>query len=154
MYRYATLYDIKQRIPVYSAYKFTGGEHSGRNEEWKNEPQLFITSHTPPLCVRMKLIVLGLLVSTLSSLTLTEVVKDFDGSTCSKAFIQRPNTPTIITPTVFKGDQYRQICQCWRNNCRFATLYDTQWRIPVYSAYAFFGGEQQAQGKEWKNEPQ
>ncbi|KAG9262140.1 endonuclease domain-containing 1 protein-like [Astyanax mexicanus] len=39
-YRYATLYDIKRRIPIYSAYKFEGKKDIPRNGNWKTEPQL------------------------------------------------------------------------------------------------------------------
>ncbi|XP_027034333.2 endonuclease domain-containing 1 protein-like isoform X3 [Tachysurus fulvidraco] len=102
----------------------------------------------------MKLLALVLLLSTFSSLTLMEVVTDFQ-KTCSKFFIQSPNRKHIITPTVFKGSQYKQICQRLNYIYTFATLYDTKNRIPVYSAYTF-SGEKQALDQEevWKNEPQ
>ncbi|XP_060724972.1 endonuclease domain-containing 1 protein-like [Tachysurus vachellii] len=101
----------------------------------------------------MKLLTLVLLLSTFSSLTLTEVVEDFQNS-CSKFFIRSPNGKQIITPTVFKGSQYKQICQLLNNNYTFATLYDTKNRIPVYSAYTFSGRNQTFKNNEWKNEPQ
>lgn len=40
-YRFATFYDIKNKIPLFSAYKYTG--HTGtrpQNVKWKTEPQL------------------------------------------------------------------------------------------------------------------
>ncbi|KAK2857395.1 hypothetical protein Q7C36_005314 [Tachysurus vachellii] len=46
------------------------------------------------------------------------------------------------------------ICQRWKNNYRFATVYDTVRRIPVYSAYTFSGKEQKTRSNEWKIEPQ
>ncbi|XP_047669221.1 endonuclease domain-containing 1 protein-like [Tachysurus fulvidraco] len=103
----------------------------------------------------MKLLALVLLLSTFSSLTLMEVVKDFQKMSCSKFFIQRPHGTQIITPTVFKGSKYKPICQCLNNTYTFATLYDMNHRIPVYSAYTFSGGDQSMdREEEWKNEPQ
>ncbi|KAB5584652.1 hypothetical protein PHYPO_G00109970 [Pangasianodon hypophthalmus] len=102
----------------------------------------------------MKLLALVLLLSAFSSPTLAEVVKEFDKSKCSEFFIQSPNRKIAITPTVFTEKEYKQICQRWNNRYRFATLYDTQRRIPVYSAYTFSGGEHNDRNGEWKNEPQ
>ncbi|KAK2857387.1 hypothetical protein Q7C36_005306 [Tachysurus vachellii] len=102
----------------------------------------------------MKFLALVLLLSTFSSLTLTEVVKDFQKSSCSKFFIRSPNGKQIIPPTVFKGYQYKQICQLLNNKYTFATLYDTIRRIPVYSAYTFSGGDPAVRNEVWKNEPQ
>uniref|UniRef100_A0AAY5K0X4 Uncharacterized protein n=1 Tax=Esox lucius TaxID=8010 RepID=A0AAY5K0X4_ESOLU len=41
-YRFATLYDMNNKIPMFSAYKFTGGRGSGNNidDTWKIEPQV------------------------------------------------------------------------------------------------------------------
>ncbi|GAA6076746.1 endonuclease domain-containing 1 protein-like [Tachysurus ichikawai] len=99
----------------------------------------------------MKLLALVLLLSSFSSLTLMEVVKTFKDS-CSDFFIQKEND--IIIPTIFPGDQYKMICQRWENKYRFATVYDTVRRIPVYSAYTFSGKEQKSRKREWKIEPQ
>ncbi|KAK3575381.1 hypothetical protein QTP86_025792, partial [Hemibagrus guttatus] len=104
---------------------------------------------------RMKLLALLLLLSFFFSLTLTKVVKDFERSPCSKFFIQSPNSTHVITPTVFGGNQYKKICQRWNNEYRFATLYDTNQRIPVYSAYTFSGQNTNlVRNDVWKNEPQ
>ncbi|KAI5108655.1 endonuclease domain-containing 1 protein-like, partial [Silurus meridionalis] len=113
------------------------------------------------LCVRMKLLPLVLLLS-IAPLTLTEVVKDFGRSKCSKFFFRGSNKKSIITPTAFKGNQYKQICQHWNKVYRFATLYDTQRRIPVYSAYILTVQKEKMnlslpennRKEEWKNEPQ
>ncbi|XP_053088039.1 endonuclease domain-containing 1 protein-like [Pangasianodon hypophthalmus] len=110
----------------------------------------------------MKFLTLVLLLFSFSSLALTEVVKDFDRSKCSEFFIPSPNKKTAITPTIFKGYQFKQICQHWNNRYRFATLYDTERRIPVYSAYTFSGHREivnlslseSIRNEEWKNEPQ
>ncbi|XP_047669371.1 endonuclease domain-containing 1 protein-like [Tachysurus fulvidraco] len=102
----------------------------------------------------MKLLALVLLLSTFSSLTLMEVVTDFQKSSCSKFFIRSPNVKHIITPTVFKDSQYKQICQRLNNLYTFATLYDTIRRIPVYSAYTFSWERRTVRNEVWKNEPQ
>ncbi|XP_076859370.1 endonuclease domain-containing 1 protein-like [Brachyhypopomus gauderio] len=39
-YEYATLYDTKNRIPVYSAYKYEGHTSCDRKDKWYIEPQL------------------------------------------------------------------------------------------------------------------
>ncbi|KAF7711054.1 endonuclease domain-containing 1 protein-like [Silurus meridionalis] len=101
----------------------------------------------------MKLLALVLLISDFSSLTLMEVVNDFSKSKCSEFFIKNQNH--IITPTVFKGNQYKRICQRWENEYRFATLYDTKNRIPIYSAYKYTGiNAPPRKYVTWKNEPQ
>ncbi|KAK3557634.1 hypothetical protein QTP70_032303 [Hemibagrus guttatus] len=102
---------------------------------------------------KMKLLTLVLLLSSFSSLTLTEVVNSFKQS-CPNFFIRNPEKPSdIIIPTIFSGHQYKMICQRWKNKYRFATVYDTVRRIPVYSAYTLLqAGE--TNRDEWKIEPQ
>ncbi|KAI5613747.1 endonuclease domain-containing 1 protein [Silurus asotus] len=103
----------------------------------------------------MKLLALVLLLSALFSLTHMELVEHFHNSRCSEFFIKSPKQKHVITPTVLKGNQYKRICQRWENEYRFATLYDTKNRIPVYSAYKYNGKDPPSQGnEEWKNEPQ
>ncbi|XP_066574763.1 endonuclease domain-containing 1 protein [Amia ocellicauda] len=58
---------------------------------------------------------------------LTEVT---EFKNCKEFFIRVPNINN-------QGEQYKQICQFYNNAVRFATLYDTKRRIPVYSAYVF-----------------
>ncbi|KAK3556660.1 hypothetical protein QTP70_011931 [Hemibagrus guttatus] len=102
----------------------------------------------------MKLFALVLLLSSFSSLALTEVVKSFKQS-CPNFFIRKPEKPSdIIIPTIFSGHQYKMICQRWKNKYRFATVYDTVRRIPVYSAYTLSGKEQTIRSHNWKIEPQ
>ncbi|KAI5613746.1 endonuclease domain-containing 1 protein-like [Silurus asotus] len=102
----------------------------------------------------MKLLALVLLLSAFSSLSLTEVVNSFIKS-CPSFFLQNPKIHTdYIVPTVFTGRQYKMICQRWNNNYRFATVYDTERRIPVYSAYTFLQQGQIKRSDEWKIEPQ
>ncbi|KAB5584653.1 hypothetical protein PHYPO_G00109980 [Pangasianodon hypophthalmus] len=105
----------------------------------------------------MKLLALVLLLSAFSSLTLTEVVNSSSSfkEHCPSFFIPNPeNQNDIIIPTIFPGDQYRMICQRWNNDYRFATVYDTERRIPVYSAYTFSKEGNTKKSNEWKIEPQ
>ncbi|KAK3556746.1 hypothetical protein QTP70_016673, partial [Hemibagrus guttatus] len=112
------------------------------------------TLHTPPPYARMKLLALVLLLSSFSSLTLTEVVNSFKQS-CPTFFIRNPEKPSdIIIPTIFSGCQYKKICQRWKNKYRFATVYDTVRRIPVYSAYTLLQAGKTERRDEWKIEPQ
>ncbi|KAF5891791.1 endonuclease domain-containing 1 protein-like, partial [Clarias magur] len=115
------------------------------------------SSHTPHLCIRMKLVALVLLLSTFFSLSLTEVVENVQQwkSECGSFFMKNPrNEHDIIYPTIFPGCQYKMICQRWTGEYRFATVYDTERRIPVYSAYTFFRENENKRPKKWKVEPQ
>uniref|UniRef100_A0A3B1JDZ6 Uncharacterized protein n=1 Tax=Astyanax mexicanus TaxID=7994 RepID=A0A3B1JDZ6_ASTMX len=69
------------------------------------------------------------------SLSVAEVVDSFK-ETCPQFFIKNNNNKAI-TPTVFNANQYKQICQFYKGEYRFATLYDTYHRIPVYSAFTY-----------------
>ncbi|XP_053354844.1 endonuclease domain-containing 1 protein-like [Clarias gariepinus] len=105
----------------------------------------------------MKLITLALLFSSFSSLTLTEVANNFVQwkFNCHDFFIRNPSKKSVlIVPTIFKGPQYKMICQRWKHEYRFATLYDTERRIPVFSAYTFFEDLKTKRSKIWKIEPQ
>ncbi|XP_060774055.1 endonuclease domain-containing 1 protein-like [Neoarius graeffei] len=101
----------------------------------------------------MKLLALVLLLAAFSSPILTEVVGSFQQS-CPNFFIRTPAKQNqIIVPTVFSGRQYQKICQRLKNKYRFATVYDTVRRIPVYSAYTFIK-KVITQRSDWKIEPQ
>lgn len=54
---------------------------------------------------------------------------------CHNVFLN--NLP--ITPPAMGRPRYQQICQLYGNFYRYATLYDTQNKIPVYSAYHYTG---------------
>ena len=108
----------------------------------------------------MKLIALLLL--GLVSLVEGEVVKSF-ASSCPDFFIKdqnnKPVSPTVLVSR--KRDKngkpiprYKQICQKYENKYRYATLYDTHNRIPVYSAYKFTGYTQLTRRTTWMIEPQ
>ncbi|KAM9454460.1 endonuclease domain-containing 1 protein-like [Clarias gariepinus] len=107
----------------------------------------------------MKLLAVVLLLLPLSG-CLAEVVKDFTQN-CP---LNRPQffitvNNTVTPPTVFSDnnnkDRYKQICQTLNNKAEFATLYDTENKIPVYSAYRFEGYEQcERKSGDWYIEPQ
>ncbi|KAL7846052.1 hypothetical protein AOLI_G00242440 [Acnodon oligacanthus] len=60
---------------------------------------------------------------------------------------------TVSPPTVFTGNNYKQICQIREKTFEYATLYDTENRIPVYSAYRF-EGIKACDRDDWYIEPQ
>ncbi|XP_076139625.1 endonuclease domain-containing 1 protein-like [Alosa pseudoharengus] len=101
----------------------------------------------------MKLIGLLLLLPLLSLFSLVEgeVVASF-AATCPDFFVEDQNNRPV-TPTVLGGAQYKQICQKHKNIYRYATLYDTTNKIPVYSAYKHTGYKQ-TKPRTWMIEPQ
>ncbi|KAK9980593.1 hypothetical protein ABG768_000186 [Culter alburnus] len=58
------------------------------------------------------------------------------------------------SPTTFIGSQYRQICQTLNGVVYYATYYDTDNKIPVYSAYRFAGLMGCTRKSNWYIEPQ
>ncbi|KAI5616096.1 endonuclease domain-containing 1 protein-like [Silurus asotus] len=97
----------------------------------------------------MKLLVV-LLVPLLLSVCLGKV-GDFIQD-CSGFF---PNLNGVISPpTMFVGNQYKQICQTLNDNVEFATFYDTNNRIPVYSSYRFIRKVDCTRRSKWFIEPQ
>ncbi|XP_067217772.1 endonuclease domain-containing 1 protein-like [Chanodichthys erythropterus] len=84
---------------------------------------------------------------------MTEVVDSFN--TCSQFFFnkQTPVIPGILKNSVSKNNRYKLICQKYNNAYRFATLYDTTNRIPVFSAYKYTEkGYFKRPNKEWMTE--
>ncbi|KAF4074891.1 hypothetical protein AMELA_G00228520 [Ameiurus melas] len=97
----------------------------------------------------MKLLSVVLLLLPLS-LCLAEVVNNFIVS-CPQ-FFATPNG--VVSPPTGFGPQYKQICQTLNNQAEFATLYDTTYKIPVYSAYRFTGLKDCNRTDKWLIEPQ
>ncbi|KAM9400097.1 endonuclease domain-containing 1 protein-like [Salvelinus alpinus] len=69
-----------------------------------------------------------------------------DVTDCEKFFLEgtTPNLPGILVNGTVQNqgqnqNRYKPICQNYKNIYRFATLYDTTNRIPVFSAYNFTG---------------
>ncbi|XP_066518420.1 endonuclease domain-containing 1 protein-like [Hoplias malabaricus] len=81
----------------------------------------------------------------------TEVVNGFK-NTCRQFFANPGNISS--PPTVFTGHNYKQICQIRDNEHEYATLYDTDNKIPVYSAYRFEGLMNCTRTNKWYIEPQ
>ncbi|XP_055769418.1 endonuclease domain-containing 1 protein-like [Salvelinus fontinalis] len=70
-----------------------------------------------------------------------------------------PNLPGILVNGTVQNlgqneNRYKPICQLFNNTYRFATLYDTTNRIPVFSAYTFTGNTTGRPDDPWMIEPQ
>ncbi|XP_053532058.1 endonuclease domain-containing 1 protein-like [Ictalurus punctatus] len=98
----------------------------------------------------MKLLSVVLLLLPLS-LCLARVVDDFTES--CPGFFATPNH-VVSPPTGFTGDRFKRICQTLNDTVEFATLYDTENRIPVYSAYRFTRLMKCNRTDKWYIEPQ
>lgn len=86
--------------------------------------------------------------------TETEVVASV--AQCNEFFLEKtpPNIPGILEEGDIKDqNRYKVICQTLGDIRRFVTLYDTQNRIPVFSAAEYKGGDK-GKGSRWKIEPQ
>uniref|UniRef100_A0A4W5JDT0 Uncharacterized protein n=1 Tax=Hucho hucho TaxID=62062 RepID=A0A4W5JDT0_9TELE len=89
---------------------------------------------------------------------LSRVVENFSVvPQCKNFFMQgtTPNLPGILYDGIVKNEgRYKPICQLYNNIYRFATLYDTTNRIPVFSAYTFTGNTTSRPDECWMIEPQ
>ncbi|XP_037615020.1 mucin-2-like isoform X2 [Sebastes umbrosus] len=87
--------------------------------------------------------------------TVTEVVKSV--SDCDQFLLEEtpPQVPGILEGgRILNQNRYKPICQTFDNERRFVTLYDTQNKIPVFSAYKYRGGLGGRPRNNWKIEPQ
>ncbi|XP_045067737.1 endonuclease domain-containing 1 protein-like [Coregonus clupeaformis] len=100
------------------------------------------------------LLLLSLLPPSLSHV----VVKFSEVKECSDFFLEgtTPNLPGILVDgTVKDQNRYKPICQKYKDKYRFATLYDTTNKIPVFSAYTFTGPPPKGRPDQpWMIEPQ
>ncbi|XDV52318.1 hypothetical protein PO909_021060 [Leuciscus waleckii] len=99
----------------------------------------------------MKLLVFLLL----PCLSLSEVVKVPGFGECIQFFMNKD--PPRFTPQW--GNSVKKICQCvWDENddqkYLYATLYNTDWKIPIYSAYVFKKSISVGRCDPWYIEPQ
>ncbi|XP_029610701.1 endonuclease domain-containing 1 protein-like [Salmo trutta] len=89
---------------------------------------------------------------------LSHVVEKFSVVPQCKNFFMEGTTPNIpgilVDGTVQNQNRYKPICQKFNSIYRFATLYDTTKRIPVFSAYTFTGNTTGRPNDPWMIEPQ
>lgn len=86
---------------------------------------------------------------------MTDVVDSF--KTCKEFFFKEktPEFPGILENSFSKNqNQYRIICQKYKNVYRYATLYDIQNKIPLFSAYKYSGHKGKRPNVPWMIEPQ
>ncbi|KAM4564408.1 uncharacterized protein V3H82_013471 [Fundulus diaphanus] len=92
----------------------------------------------------------------LSVHTSAEVVESM--SDCSQFFLYQtpPHVPGVLEDgKILDQNRYKPICQTYKNQKRFVTLYDTRNKIPVFSAFRFVGEvDKKRPNKCWKIEPQ
>lgn len=102
--------------------------------------------------MKLSLILLAVLLVLLASFCHAEVVKTFKGIQDCKAFFYKGEPPKNMATKMHK-----RICQCLRNNNHvnyyYATLFDPQNKIPVYSAYRLQPDEA-LEVRTWYYEPQ
>ncbi|KAJ8008517.1 hypothetical protein DPEC_G00105700 [Dallia pectoralis] len=99
----------------------------------------------------------GLLLVSFLPPGLSEVVEQFSENNCVQFFLNgtTPNIPSILVDGKVNQNHYKLICQKYNNTYRFATLYDTTNRIPVFSAYKFTGTDGgKRPNQNWMIEPQ
>ncbi|ROL41336.1 H-2 class I histocompatibility antigen, K-D alpha chain [Anabarilius grahami] len=86
---------------------------------------------------------------------MTEVVESF--SKCSNFFFEGepPKIEGVLKDSTSQDNtRYKLICQKYKNYYRFATLYDTTMRIPIFSAYKYTGHYGKTPRIQWMMEPQ
>ncbi|XP_026088299.1 endonuclease domain-containing 1 protein [Carassius auratus] len=90
--------------------------------------------------MKMRLFVFSALLVSGFPFIITEVVDSFNA--CKDFFLegQPPVIPDIILNSVsLDQNRYKLICQKYKEAYRFATLYDIENKIPVFSAYKYTG---------------
>ncbi|XP_069574096.1 endonuclease domain-containing 1 protein-like [Brachyistius frenatus] len=99
-----------------------------------------------------------LLLLLLLSITSSSAEVVYSLSVCDSFFLE--GTPPQI-PGILKGgkilnqNQYKPICQTYKNKRMFLTLYDINNKIPVFSAYKYRGEQERGRPKKgWMIEPQ
>ncbi|KAL0970656.1 hypothetical protein UPYG_G00245190 [Umbra pygmaea] len=90
---------------------------------------------------------------------LPHVVESFSkNKDCEKFFLDgiTPTIPGVLVNGIVQDqNRFKPICQMFNNVYRFATLYDTTNKIPVFSAYTYNGIDGDGiKRPAWKIEPQ
>lgn len=87
---------------------------------------------------------------------LAEVVTSV--SICKQFLLEEtpPQVPGVLeSGKILNQNQYKPICQTYKNKRRFLTLYDIKNKIPVFSAYKYIGDmEIKRPRSHWQIEPQ
>ncbi|KAM9425036.1 endonuclease domain-containing 1 protein-like [Pholidichthys leucotaenia] len=85
-----------------------------------------------------------------------EVVRSL--SACDHFLLDKtpPMVPGVLEDgKILNQNRYKPICQTYRNQRRFVTLYDVKNKIPMFSAYRYRGEVERKRPKtHWKIEPQ
>ncbi|KAG8005860.1 Anoctamin-9, partial [Nibea albiflora] len=88
--------------------------------------------------------------------TLAEVVRSV--SDCNEFLLEKtpPRVPGVLeSGNILDQNRYKPICQTYKNQRTFVTVYDTKNKIPVFSAYKYRGeGEGRRPPNDWRIEPQ
>ncbi len=109
-----------------------------------------------PVQLKMHLFFFSVLLVLGFPFIMSDVLYSF--STCSGNFFKEK--PPMIKGILEDSDsqdnnRYKPICQRFKNIYRYATLYDTKNKIPVFSAYKYTGrGDYKTPKRQWKTEPQ
>ncbi|XP_047426793.1 endonuclease domain-containing 1 protein-like [Mugil cephalus] len=107
-----------------------------------------------PKCSTMTLLPLAVLL--LANIPIeTKVVRSM--ADCADFFLEQtpPNVPGILEGgNILDHNRYKPICQTFKNNRIFVTLYDAHNKIPVFSAAKYRGNNGKRPTTKWKIEPQ
>lgn len=120
---------------------------------WRNNPQgVMMTTSLKIWCLLP--IAAFLLLSFVP--TVAEVVDSMRD--CDQFLLDNtpPQVPGILEGgNIMNKSRYKPICQTFKNERRFVTLYDTQNKIPVFSAYKYRGEQDKGRPRTpWKIEPE
>ncbi len=102
---------------------------------------------------------LSLLAAFLLSTIVPKVAELVDSiSDCDHFLLDKtpPQVPGVLEGgNILDQNRFKTICQTYRNQRRFVTLYDIKNKIPVFSAYKYRGNGGARRPKNWwKIEPQ
>uniref|UniRef100_A0A667YEI1 Uncharacterized protein n=1 Tax=Myripristis murdjan TaxID=586833 RepID=A0A667YEI1_9TELE len=78
-------------------------------------------------------------------------------SDCAQFFLEEtpPHIPGILEDgNILDQNRYKPICQTYKSERRFVTLYDISNKIPVFSAYKYIGNRTGRPKQNWQIEPQ